>query len=186
MPSRKALWWAPPSLVCWPLTKEKCVSPKLAVWLNAELEVLGLVIQGLIEGGLADFAGEEVQQTVPGYESFPVEDEGKSAVQAGVVPQPLADVIEVEREVIAEDLNVGQKLEIRPVGFARLQALHLLLQSAAFKAGFKVFSFPVRDCPEVGREGVDGLGAHAVEAHAELEDVVIVFRAGIDGWKRSR
>ena len=29
-------------------------------------------------------------------------------------------------------------------------------------------------------EGVDGLGADAVEADAELEDVVVVFRAGVD------
>ena len=39
---------------------------------------------------------------------------------------------------------------------------------------------PERHDPEMRGKAVDRLGAHAVEPHAELEHIVVVFCAGID------
>ena len=145
-----------------------------------KLEVLGLVIQRFVKGRLAHFAAQEIEQPVPRYETFLVENEREPAVQAGVVPQALPDIVEIEREVFAENLYVGQELEIGPVGFAGFPPLDFLFQTAAYETRFEETAVPERNRPEVRGEGIHGLGAHAVEAHAELEHVVVVLGACID------
>ena len=82
--------------------------------------------------------------------------------------------------VFAEDVQIGQKLDVRAVGLVGRSALLLLFQFAALKEHFGAPAVAVGADDEVGRKRVDGLGADAVEPHAELEDVVVVFGTGID------
>ena len=82
--------------------------------------------------------------------------------------------------VFAEDFAVGQKFDVGAIGLVGGLALFLLDEVAARENGFGVFAVAVGADGELGRERVDGLGADAVEANRKLEDIVVVFGAGVD------
>ena len=51
---------------------------------------------------------------------------------------------------------------------------------ARFESGLDKFAGAMAAHEEFLGEGVDGLGADAVEADAELEDIIVIFGAGVD------
>ena len=116
---------------------------------KGKLEVLRFVIKRFIQSRLADFAGEEVQQSVSGYKALLVENQRKPAVQAGVVPHPLFDIVEIEREVFSENLYIRQKLEIGSVGFAGLPTLLFPFETPSFKMRCEVISVTKGNRPEI-------------------------------------
>ena len=59
-------------------------------------------------------------------------------------------------------------------------AVFFAFQPAGFEGGLHEFAAAMAAHQEFPGQGVDGLGADAVEADAELEDVVVVFGAGVD------
>ena len=78
-----------------------------------------------------------------------------------------------------EDVGVGREGDegsVRFVGFTLFFADEL----SGFEFSFDKFAVAVGADEEVGGEGIDGLGADAVEAYAELEDFVVIFCAGVD------
>ena len=137
------------------------------------------VVQGAIDGFVADFLEHEVRQAVFGDDFLPVVGDGQPRVQAGVEPQPpLDELVLVGGQ--AEDVRIGLELDQGAVLRAGALAGEFLDDFAAGEARAGKPAVAVRLDEEVGREGVDGLGAHAVEADGELEDVVVVLRAGVD------
>ena len=146
---------------------------------EGKFEVLALVVRGRIELRIAGLAFEQVEQALFGLEFLAVEVQAQTSVEAGVVPQPALDEFVVE-VVFAKDVLIGQKLDVRAVGLVGRSALLLLFQFAALKEHFGAPTVAVGADDEVGRKRVDGLGADAVEPHAELEDVVVVFGTGVD------
>ena len=146
---------------------------------EGEFEVLALVVSGRIENRVASFAVEEVEQALFGLEFLAVEVQAQAPVEAGVVPHPALDELVVEG-AFAKDVGIGQELDVRAVGLVGCTAFLLLFQVAALEEHFGAPTVAVGADDEVGRERVDGLGADAVEPHAELEDVVVVFGTGID------
>ena len=78
-----------------------------------------------------------------------------------------------------EDFRVGLETDEGAVRFGGL-ALLFVLELALLEAGFDELALAEAADEEFLREGVDGFGADAVEADAELEDVVVVLGAGVD------
>ena len=150
---------------------------------EGELEVPAGVMGGLVGDSLvggADLALQQVEEPLLRGEGAAVEDQAEPAVEAGVVPQPALDELDVVL-VAVEDPGVGPELHQRAVGLAGGRSpLRLLLQLSRFEERLGVLPGPVRDHPEAAREGVHRLGADAVEAHRELVDVVVVLGPGVD------
>ena len=78
-----------------------------------------------------------------------------------------------------ENIRVRLEFDEGAVGFLGF-AGGFLLQLADLEAGLGKFAVAMAADEEILGEGVDGLGAHAVEAHAELKHLVVVFGAGVD------
>ena len=146
---------------------------------KGKFEVLALVVSGRIEHRIAGLAVEEVEQALFRLKFLAVEVQAQAPVEAGVVPHPALDELVVEG-AFAKDVGIGQKLDVRAVGCVGCSALLLPFQFAALKEHFGAPTIAVGADDEVGRKRVDGLGADAVEPHAELEDVVVVFGTGVD------
>ena len=145
---------------------------------EGEFDVLALVVRGLVEDVLAHLGLQEVQQPVSGNEALLVEDQAEAAVQAGVVPHAAFDVVRLEG-VFPEDLLVGQELDI---GAVRLVCGALVLpeQLPPLVHRLRVAPVPVGHDAEIDGKSVDRLGAHTVQSHAELEDLVVVLGARVD------
>ena len=122
---------------------------------------------------------DEVQQPALRGEDLAVVVDGECGIQVGVEAQPAADVLLVER-VALEDLRVRRELHECPVQLLRAAALLLLHQLPVIEARLDVLSPPVTTHDELRGQGVDRLGADAVEADAELEYVVVVLGSGVD------
>ena len=100
-------------------------------------------------------------------------------MEAGIEAEAaLHQVVEVGEG--AEDVRIGLEFDQGAVGDAGAFAGQGLDQLSADKARAGGFSVAVGLDQKRGREGVDGLGAHAVEADGELEDIVVVLGAGVD------
>ena len=128
---------------------------------------------------VADLFEDQVRQAVRRDDLRPGVDEGEARVQAGVEPQaPLDQVVHVRHP--AENLRIGLELDQRAVGDPGALAGELLDDFAAFEPRACILPVAVRLDEERQRQGVDGLGADAIEADRELEDVVVVLRAGVD------
>ena len=105
---------------------------------KGEFDALAAVMRRRIERRVADLAVEQVEQPFFGYEFTPVEQQLQAAVEAGVIPQALLDVFEVEG-VFAEDLLVGEKFDFGAVGLGAFAAL-LLFEVAAAEMRLGVFA----------------------------------------------
>ena len=145
---------------------------------EGKLDVLALVVRGLVEDVLPHLGLQEVQQAVFGNEALLVEDQTQAAVQAGVVPHAAFDVVGLEG-VFPEDLLIGQELDIGAVRLVR-GALVLPEQLPPLVHRLRVTPVPVGHDAEITGKGVDRLGAHAVQSHAELKDLVVVLGARVD------
>ncbi len=120
----------------------------------------------------------QVQQAVPRLERLPVEHQLEPGVQVAVMPQTPLHKLRLEHAVL-EDGRV--RLEGHPgaVGLAGF-ALVLLFQPPLRKHAFHEFTVAMAADDELLRQRIHRLGADAVQTHAELEHVVVVFRAGVD------
>ncbi len=75
-------------------------------------------------------------------------------------------------------LRIRLELDERPVRLFRLAGI-LFLQFADLETRLGEFAIAMAADKKVFRQRIDRLRADAVEADAELEHVVIVFRAGV-------
>lgn len=111
-------------------------------------------------------------------DGFAVVVEGEACVEVGVVPESFADELFVE-SVLFEDCEVGDELYVGAVGFFS-GALFFGLEDALSEAGFEALAVAEATDEEVGGEGVDCFETDSVETDGELEDIVVVFGAGVD------
>jgi len=75
---------------------------------------------------------------------------------------------------------VGSGSNSTNVPFGSVVLPLFLLQPALLERRFGELPIPMAADGEVFRQRVDGLSAHPVEADAELEDLAVVFGAGVD------
>ncbi len=124
-PSRKALWWVPPSLVYWPLTK-RVVGLAVGVGVGeGELEALDAFVHERVERLLAaHLVREQIGEAALRDEALALVLERQAGVQEGVVAQPVGDELFVPGEA-AEDLGVGFEGDFGAV--ARLVVLAVLV-----------------------------------------------------------
>ena len=123
---------------------------------------------------------DEVQQPVLGLVERAVVADLQPGVQVGVEPQPPRDVLLAELGLL-EDRRVGRELDQRTVTLAVLvHTLLVLLEHALLKGRAGELALAEARHGERPGERVDRLGAHPVEAHAELEHVVVVLGPRVD------
>ena len=144
---------------------------------EGELERLVAEVERLVELLELDFVVEQVQQAVLGAEGDAVVDDREAGVEVGVEADAPFDVLRVEF-VAAEDLRIGLEHHLRAVALVR-PALRLLDDRAALEAHLGVAAVAHGAGLETRGEGVDGLGADAVHADGELEDVVVELAARV-------
>ena len=94
------------------------------------------------------------------------------------MPQPTLDVFQPIFAVF-ENIRVRFELDERPVRLFRLAGV-FFLQFADFKTRPGKFPVTMAAHKKVFRQRIDRLRADAVEADAELENVVVVLCAGVD------
>ena len=152
---------------------------------EGDFDVLSLEVDDRVERLAAELLLEQVLQAVLRLEGLAVEREREAAVQEGVVPEHVLDELGPELEVLAEEHLVGGELDEGAVALVGLGDLVVLLQFALLELDHLGFAFADGLGAEVGREGVDGLLADAVEADGFLERLAVVLGAGVDA-RRSR
>ena len=149
---------------------------------KGDFDVLVLQVGDRVKRFAVEFVFEEIAETVLGFEFFTVVEEGEAAVEVGVVPEHILDVI-VAEAALAEDFGVGIEAEFGAgagVFGCGLVAFVLARDLAAGKLYGAGFAFAKGLNGELGGEGVDGFDANSVEADGFLEGLGIVFRAGVD------
>ena len=140
---------------------------------EGELDAVRLVVADIVHRAIAHLVLEEVEEAVGGGVFLAVELEDEAGVEVGIVPGPALDEFHVVG-VIPEYLGVGDEFHEGPVLLLG-PALLLRQEAPPLEDCLEVLALAVGDDPEAGREGVDCLRAHAVEAHGELEDIVVVL-----------
>ena len=143
-----------------------------------DLDVLALEVDGRVEGLVAEVLVDEVQQAVLGLVGGAVEVEGQPLLEVGVVLDHRLHEVHVVG-VLAEHHGVRGEGDEGPVLLVRL-FLAAFLELAALEPRPGAFSVAVGADVEALRQGVDGLGAHAVESDGLLEDLVVELAAGVE------
>ena len=121
---------------------------------------------------------DQVVQAVARDELGAVVNQPQTAVQVAVVAQPTLDELRLELALLEDD-RVRLELDERAVGLLGL-ALVLLLELALLEGRLGELTVTMAPHRKLLRQRVDGLGADAVKADAELEDLAVVFRARVD------
>src|SRR5439155_27122318 len=121
----------------------------------------------------------QVQQTVARLKSLPVLNQLQSRVEVTVLAQPPFHELRAELDLL-EYRRVRLETYQRAVGFAAGLALLFLLEPALFERGFDEFTPAMAAHKKLLRQRVHRLGADAVQADAELKNVVVIFGAGVD------
>ena len=145
---------------------------------DRHLDVVAREVDRRIERLLGQILAQQVQQAVLRDIVPPVETERQPEVQVGVVLHHLLDVFEVVG-VLPENLLVHTERNQRAVLLrdARLPAIALLQSlGEGHRAGLAVADRAGR---KLAREHIDGLDAHAVQAHGLLEGRAAVLAAGV-------
>ena len=146
---------------------------------EGEFDVLGTGVDGIVKVVLLNFLLEQVEQPVLGLEALAVEREREVAVEVGVVPEPAAHRCEVVG-VFRKQLGVRHKAHKRPRFLRRGLRLARVDQLALSEQRPHGLALAEGGDLELFGKRVDGLRAHPVEADAELEDLVVVLRPGVD------
>jgi len=139
----------------------------------------GAMVERPVDGFIAHFLEDQVGEAVFRNDFLAVVNEGEAGVQAGVEPQAALDQVVLVRHD-PENAGIGLEFDQRAVGFAGTLAGKFLDDFPARKPRTREFSFAVRLDKKGGGEGIDGLGADAVEADGKLENIVVVLRTRID------
>ena len=130
---------------------------------HGEFEVVVFQVDRLIQGVVAHFFVEQIQEAVFGVEAFAVEVDGQAAVQIDVVPEQILDVFGVPF-VVLEDGVVGEEGGHRAVLLVgRLDGI-LLGQQAGGEFGSFHLAIAHALHEQVRGERVHRLHAHAVHA----------------------
>jgi len=126
-----------------------------------------------------DLLGEQVKKPVLALEWLSVESQRESCVQESVSPEKRLDVLFLEL-VIGKYLRVGRKAHQSP-GFFTSGRLYLVVgnQLPAGELRLPGLLFAERLDEKAGGQRIDGFEADAVQAHAALECLGVVFAAGI-------
>ncbi len=148
---------------------------------KAELERLLRVMKGGIDRlaavGLQIFH-DEVQQAVARLEGLAVVEQLQARVEITVMPQPSFDMFGQKLDFF-KNLGIGFEAYERAVGLVGL-ALLFILELALFERGFDKLAFAKAANPKFLREGIDRFGPDAVQADAELENIIIILGPSID------
>ena len=122
----------------------------------------------------------QVEQPQPRLKRLPIVDQPQPRVQIAVMPKPPLQVFRPELDLL-ENGRIRLEPDQRPIRFLGQFPFLLALQLALLEGRFHEFTAPVAAHHELAREGVDRLGAHAVQPHAELKHLVVVLGPGVDG-----
>ena len=109
---------------------------------------------------------------------MPFQGDLQTGVEKRVEPDSPDDVLFAESKNF-ENLGIGFEENFCAVGFGLLSFL-LRLELSSFEVSAEKLAIPVTRNRKTGGERVDCLGADTVQSDAELKDVVIVFRSGVD------
>ena len=112
-------------------------------------------------------------------EGLAVEDEFEARIEVAVMAQAPLD----DSGRNCDSLKIsgsGTKRMQRAVGFLGVLPFFSFLSLPCLEGGLDKFAFAIAAHQEILGEGVDRFGADAVKADAELEDVIVVFGAGVD------
>ena len=143
------------------------------------LEVAVFDVDDGVERVALEVVLQQVEQAVLGVVAALVVVHGEAAVEVAVVPDALLDVF-ADEVVVAEELVVGDELHQGAAfggGVADDAAVVGELALGEFGAARLAFAEGLH--LEVGGEGVDGLGTHAVQADRLLEHLAVVLGAGV-------
>src|SRR5258707_8786346 len=81
---------------------------------------------------------------------------------------------------LLENLRVRLETDEGAIRLIAGLAFLLGLELALFEKGFDEFTLAMTANEELPRECVHRFGAHAIQPDAELEDIIVVFGAGVD------
>ena len=139
------------------------------------LYVVAGEVDGRVERLFAEVLVDQVQKPVLRLVGRAVQDEGEALVEIGVVLDHSHDIVLVEG-VLSEHQRIRGEAYQGAVLFLG-GPLRALDELAACEAGAGALAVAVRADIEVGREGVDGLGADAVEPDGLL---VVELASGVE------
>ena len=165
-----------------PVDKGVVVFPVGIVMSEGDLDVLVLEVSDRVKGFAIEFVFKQVAETVLRFKLFAVIKEGESAVEVGVVPEHVLDVV-VAETALAKDFGVGVKSQLGArVGILGGGFVTFILGSDFAAGELHGAGFAFAEClnAELGGEGVDGLDADPVEADGFFKGLGVVFRAGVD------
>ena len=122
---------------------------------------------------------DEILESILAVDLLPVEDEGQTAVEEGVIPeQPLHVFAAVL--VALEDRGIRFEPGAGSIAEGGLGNGLVILENAELETGGLDLSLPETLDAEFGGQGVDRLGAHPVQADGLGEGTLAVLGAGVD------
>ena len=142
-----------------------------------DLDVRTFDVDERVKGLFGHVLGDEVQEAVFALIGNPVQDEGETFLEVGIVLHHRFHDVHVEG-VAFEHLVVGGEADEGAVLFGRV-ALAAVQQDAAAEVGEGGLAVAVGFHQEVGGHRVDGLGADAVHTHGLLEGSRVELTAGV-------
>ena len=143
-----------------------------------ELEMVAAAISDVVDRVVPDLLIEKIQETVLALKLLLPKVERQAVVEIRVVPESLLYELQVERK-LTKDLIVRLELGDQTVLLLGL-AFSFADQLAALENRLCVLPVAYGDDSKLSGECIDGLGAHAVETHGELEHVVVVLGPGVN------
>ena len=128
---------------------------------------------------LIGLARQQVQQTVLAHELLAIVVDGQTCVQVAIIPDLIFEIIRDEM-VVAEHGLVRLEEYHGPIRLFGRNFLVLFHQHTFIELGGLLLSITVRGDLEIGRQCIDRLGTHPVQAHAFLENPRIILGARVD------
>ncbi len=144
------------------------------------LEVALLDVDDRVEGVTLQVVLQQVEETVLGVVALVVVVHRQAPVQVAIVPDALLDIL-ADEVVVAEKLAVGDKLD-EGASIGTVVGLDAAVAGQLAVGEFGATALAVAEGLhlEVAAEGIHGLGTHAVQSHRLLENLAVVFGAGIE------
>ena len=143
------------------------------------LDFLAGIVSDIVKDTVPHFRLKKVQKAVFGFKFLFIEIERQPFIETGVVPHSLFNKFMIE-SIIAENGFVGNKFHISTVGMSLRLPLPLLDKVPLLKYRFGEFFFADSPDQKIGGKGIDRFCTDTIQTDTELEDLVVVFRAGID------
>ena len=139
-----------------------------------------LDVDDRVEGVALEVVLQQVEQAVFRVVALVVVVHRQAAVQVAVVPDALFDIL-ADEVIVAEELGVGDEFDEGACIVAGQGGEAAVVGQLAFaEFGDAGFAVAYRLHLEVGREGVDGFGTHAVQTHRLLEHLAVVLGTGVE------